>query len=140
VRSVLQAKGGDTLTVGPTVGVRDALQQMRERNVGSVLVCDEGTLVGLFAERQFARCVAARGSSCIDGLVADMMEEAVLYVSPDATIDECMALMTDHRTRHLPVLEGADLVGIISIGDVVKELIADKDFVIDQLERYISGR
>lgn len=141
VRSVLATKGGDTVKVDPAVPVRQALELMRDHNVGSVLVCEGGRLVGLFAERNLARCVARSGASCVDGTVGDLMEEAVLYVSPESTIDECMALMTEHRTRHLPVLDADDqVVGIVSIGDVVKELIADKTFVIEQLERYIAGR
>lgn len=141
VRSVLEAKGGATVRVAPEVSVRDALRLMRRSNVGALVVCDQGNVVGLFAERQFVWSVAARGPECIDSPVSELMEREVLYVSPDATIDECMALMTDHRTRHLPVLDDeATLVGIVSIGDVVKEVIADKDFIIDQLERYVAGR
>ncbi len=140
VRSILQAKGDAARSVAPTVPVQQALARMRAHNIGSLLVCEGGKLVGLFDERQFARCVARRGSSCVEGSVRDVMEEAVLYVSPDTTIDECMALMTERRTRHLPVLDNNAVVGIISIGDVVKELVADKDFVIEQLERYIAGR
>jgi CBS domain-containing protein len=140
VRSLLKAKGNDTLSVDPNLPVQQALARMRDHNVGSVLVCEGGRLIGLFAERQFARCVAERGPSCIDGVVRDLMDEAILYVSPETTIDECMALMTERRTRHLPVFDGDELVGIVSIGDVVKELIADKDYVIEQLERYIAGR
>ena len=137
VRTLLRAKGGATLSIEPAAPVREALERMRERNVGSVLVCEEGRLVGLFTERHFARSVARGGPACVDGPVGDIMEESVLYVSPDSTIDECMALMTEHRTRHLPVFDGDELVGIVSIGDVVKELIADKEFMIEQLERYI---
>lgn len=140
VRSVLATKGGDTVKVDPAVPVRQALELMRDHNVGSVLVCEGGRLVGLFAERNLARCVAHSGASCIERTVGDLMEEAVLYVSPEATIDECMALMTEHRTRHLPVLDADQVVGIVSIGDIVKEVIADKTFVIEQLERYIAGR
>lgn len=140
VRSVLAAKGSDTLIVDPGVPVRRALELMREHNVGSVLVCEGERLIGLFAERQFAWCVAQQGAACVEGSVGDLMEQSVLYVSPDSTIDECMALMTEHRTRHLPVLEADRVVGVVSIGDVVKELIADKQFVIEQLERYIAGR
>jgi CBS domain-containing protein len=140
VRSVLKDKGGGALSVEPGMPVTQALEEMSRHNVGSLLVCEGGRLVGLLSERHFVRCVADGGPSCVDRTVGDLMEEDVLYVSPDSTVDECMALMTEHRTRHLPVLEEGEVVGIVSIGDVVKELIADKNFVIGQLERYISGR
>lgn len=116
------------------------MEQMRENNIGSLLVFEGERLVGLFTERDFVRAVAQHGPSCAHGAVGDIMDRDVLYVSPDSTIDECMAIMTERRTRHLPVIEDDVLVGIVSIGDVVKELIKDKEFVIEQLERYIAGR
>lgn len=140
VRSLLRTKGSSALSVEPSLPVQDALERMRTHNIGSLLVCDAGRLVGLFTERQFARAVAERGATCANGRVEDLVEGDVLYVSPDSTLDECMALMTERRTRHLPVLDADQVVGIVSIGDVVKELITDKEFVIEQLERYIAGR
>jgi len=139
VRYILHAKGNTALSVAPSVSVCEALREMIDNNVGSLLVVESGKLVGLFTERDFARSVAFQGKSAVDGVVGDMMAEAVQSVSPNTTIEQCMALMTDKRTRHLPVLENDELVGIISIGDVVKNLIADKDFMIEQMDKYIRG-
>lgn len=140
VRSILRMKGSTTLSVERSVPLRDALTTMMDNNVGSLLVIDHGRLVGLLTEREFARAVAAGGEAALAGVAGDVMTQDVLFVSPETTVDECMALMTDKRTRHLPVFEGDDLVGIVSIGDVVKQMIEDKEFVIEQLERYIAGR
>jgi len=140
VKNVLRTKGSDTLSVDPSLPVRDALRKMMSNNVGSLLVLDGGRLVGLFAERDFVRVAAAEGAISLDACVGDVMVEDVLYVCPDTTLDECMALMTERRTRHLPVLEDEEVVGIVSIGDVVKQTIEDKEFIIGQLERYIAGR
>lgn len=140
VKHILRSKGDATLSTDPSVSVREALEVMRHNNVGSLLVIRDGKLVGLFTERDFARNVAVRGPSSLEGMVGDVMVEDVLFVSPDTPIEDCMALMTEKRTRHLPVLENDKLVGIVSIGDIVKGLIEDKDFVIEQLERYITGR
>jgi len=139
VRYILHAKGNTALSVAPSVSMCEALREMIDNNVGSLLVVENGKLVGLFTERDFARSVAFQGKSAVDGVVGDMMAEAVQSVSPNTTIEQCMALMTDKRTRHLPVLENDELVGIISIGDVVKNLIADKDFMIEQMDKYIRG-
>lgn len=140
VRHILRVKGVEALTTGPSVPVRDALRTMERDNVGSLLVVRDGRLVGLFTERGFARHVAAVGPSSLDATVGDVMATEVLVVSPDTAIEDCMALMTDKRTRHLPVLEGDEVVGIVSIGDIVKALSEDREFVIEQLERYITGR
>jgi CBS domain-containing protein len=140
VRHLLRAKGGEFLAVEPALAVRDALRVMQRNNVGSLLVVEEGRLVGLFTERDFVRHVASAGVSSLDGAVGDVMIREVLVVSPDTAIDECMALMTARRTRHLPVFEDDQVVGIVSIGDIVKALIDEKQFVIEQLERYITGR
>ena len=140
VKNILRTKGSVTLSADPSLPVREALKRMLDSNVGSLLVVRDGELVGLFAERDLARAVAIRGEIALSGVVGDMMVKDVLYVSPDTTSEECMALMTEKRTRHLPVLENDELVGIVSIGDVVKQLIEDKEFMIGQLERYITGR
>ena len=140
VRHLLRSKGDATLSTDPSVLVREALEVMRHNNIGSLLVVQDGKLVGLFTERDFARNVAVRGASSLKGTVGDVMVEDVLFVSPDTPIEDCMVLMTEKRTRHLPVLENDELVGIVSIGDIVKGLIEDKDFAIEQLEKYITGR
>jgi CBS domain-containing protein len=140
VRQILRSKGPDVLSADPSLAVRDALRLMERNNIGSLLVVQDGRLVGLFTERDFARHVAASGASSLEGVVGDVMTKEVLVVSPDTPCDDCMALMTEKRTRHLPVLENDEVVGIVSIGDIVKGLIDDKEFVIEQLERYITGR
>ncbi len=140
VKYILRTKGSVTLSADPSLPVREALKRMMDNNVGSLLVIHDGQLVGLFTERDFARAVAVKGKTSLGGVLGDMMVGDVLYVSPDTTIEECMALMTEKRTRHLPVLENEELVGIVSIGDIVKQLIEDKEFMIEQLERYITGR
>lgn len=139
VRHLLRAKGGEFLAVAPAVAVRDALRVMQHNNVGSLLVVEDGRLVGLFSERDFVWHVASAGASSLDRAVEDVMVKDVLVVSPDTAIDECMALMTSKRTRHLPVFEEDQVVGIVSIGDIVKALIDEKQFVIEQLEKYITG-
>ena len=140
VRHILRVKGGDVLTAEPGLAVSDALRMMQRDNVGSLVVVQDGRLVGLFTERDFARHVAAAGPSSLGDALADVMVREVLVVSPDTSIEECMALMTEKRTRHLPVFENDQVVGIVSIGDIVKGLIEEKQFVIEQLERYITGR
>jgi len=139
VKYVLQTKGDATLTIDPAASVFDALKRMADHDIGSLLVMSKGKLVGLFTERDFARKVAAQGSAFVGSSVGEMMTEEVLYVTPDTTVEQCMALMTEKHTRHLPVLDKNQVVGIVSIGDVLKKLIADKDVEIKQLERYITG-
>ena len=139
VRDMLSAKGGTVWAVTPETPVVEALQVMAEKNVGAVLVCRGETVVGILSERDYARKVVLHDKSSKDTPVADIMTSRVVFVRPDQTTDDCMALMTDKRVRHLPVLEGGDLIGIISIGDVVKTIIADKDLTIEQLKNYING-
>jgi CBS domain-containing protein len=139
VRHILQAKGNETLAIEPSASAQEALKLMIDHNIGSLAVVQDDNLVGLFTERDFAKSVSADGKSAFDRSVGEIMTREVLYVSLATTIEQCMALMTEKRTRHLPVLENGKLVGIVSIGDVVKRLIADKDFMIEQMERYITG-
>jgi len=139
VRDMLSAKGGTVWSVTPETPVVEALQVMAEKNVGAVLVCRGETVVGILSERDYARKVVLLGKSSKDTPVADVMTSRVVFVRPNQTTDDCMALMTDKHVRHLPVLEGGDLVGIVSIGDVVKTIIADKDLTIEQLKSYING-
>jgi predicted transcriptional regulator len=139
VNEILRNKGHAVWSVGPDATVYDVLKLMDEKNLGAVLVMEGDCLVGLLSERDYARKVALRGRTSRDTLARDIMTERVTCVFPDQTAEECMALMTEKRVRHLPVLEGDRVVGIISIGDVVKTIIDEKQFIIDQLEHYITG-
>ena len=139
VSQILAAKGHDVWSVGPNTRVFVALQLMANKKVGALLVLEERRLVGVFSERDYARKVILKGKSSKDTLVGDIMSSTVVFVRPDQSIDECMSLMTEQRVRHLPVMDSEKLIGIISIGDVVKTVIAEQEDVIDQLEHYISG-
>jgi len=140
VRQLLTRKGGQVWSVSPDATVYQALELLAEKNIGAVVVLDQGRLCGILSERDYTRKVVLAGRSSRTTKVSEIMTERVLVVSPDATIDGCMALMTDKRVRHLPVLENDALVGVISIGDVVRTLIEDQGFMIEQLETYITGR
>jgi IMP dehydrogenase len=113
---------------------------MAEKNIGAVLVLDAGRVAGILSERDYARKVVLRGKSSKDTAVGEIMTDRVVYVRPEQTADDCMALMTDKRVRHLPVLDSAErLCGVISIGDVVKDMLAEREFTIEQLQQYITG-
>ena len=139
VKEILRTKGREVWSVAPDASVYDALKLMANKNVGAVLVMDANHLVGILSERDYARKVILYGKSSKDTLVQEIMTERVVYVRPEQTAEECMALMTDKRVRHLPVLEDDQVIGVISIGDVVKSIISQQEFVIEQLEHYISG-
>jgi CBS domain-containing protein len=139
VGQLLEAKGGSVWSIAPEASVYAALQLMAEKNVGAVLVIQDDKVVGIFSERDYARKVILQGRTSKTSKVGQIMTREVLYVGPDATIENCMALMTAKRTRHLPVMDNNRLVGIISIGDVVKEIISDREFTIRELEKYITG-
>jgi CBS domain-containing protein len=140
VTHLLRAKGHEVLSVSPETPVFEALQVMAEKNVGALLVVERDRLVGILSERDYARKVILKGKSSRETPVREIMSSNVLYVRPQQTIEECMALMTDKRVRHLPVLDEERLVGVISIGDVVKAIIAEQEFLIEQLQNYITGR
>lgn len=139
VRQLLERKGHDVWSVAPDTSVYEAVREMDERNVGALMVCEDVTLVGIVSERDVARKTVLNELLSQDTLVRDIMTENVRYVRPDNSIEECMALMTDKRIRHLPVLEGEQLVGVVSIGDVVKATINQKENLIQHLETYITG-
>jgi len=139
VRNVLQAKGNSIISVSPASTVYDALELMVEKNVGALLVTNSGKLLGIFTERDYARKVILRGKSSKETLIAEIMTEHLTSVTPDNTIEECMQLMTNKFIRHLPVVDGGDLIGIISIGDIVKYIIEEQRFIIENLEQYITG-
>lgn len=140
IRDILRSKGAQVWSVAPKTTIFDSLRLMAEKEIGAVLVLEEGRLVGIFSERDYARKVVLKGKSSKETAVADVMTPRVVCVSPERTLDECMAIMTEKRIRHLPVCEGNRLVGLVSIGDVVKGVISDQQFMIDQLEHYILGR
>lgn len=140
VNQLLEQKGRDVWRIHPDATVFEAIKELADRNVGSLVVMDGDRVVGIFTERQYARGVYLKGKSSPDTLVRDIMETNVAYVRPEHTVAECMALMTEKRFRHLPVLDNDQrLVGIVSIGDLVKSTIADQKFVIEQLEQFIHG-
>ncbi|WP_300321224.1 CBS domain-containing protein [Accumulibacter sp.] len=140
LRQILESKSGVLATVSPDDAVFSALQVMAERNVGAVLVVEGERLLGIFSERDYARKMILFGKASKGTRVRDIMSDKVLCVTPEQTVDECMAIMTEKHFRHLPVLDDQrNLVGIISIGDVVKEMISEQQFIIDQLGKYISG-
>lgn len=140
VKDLLKAKGSEVYSVAPEDKIIDAMKVMADKNVGALIVLKNGEKVaGIISERDYARKVALKGKSCTDTTVAEIMTTKVSGVTPDVTVDRCMALMTERRIRHLPVLEGNKLVGVISIGDIVKAVIAEKQHLIDDLEHYIAG-
>ena len=139
VSSLLHYKGSAVWHIAPEATVFDAIKLMAEKNIGALPVMTHGTLVGIFTERDYARKVILKGKTSKTATVGELMTTDVLYVSPDDTIEDCMALMTDKRARHLPVMENEKLVGVVSIGDVVKAIISDREFMIRELERYITG-
>ena len=136
---ILRMKGQSVFSVAPTDTVLHALGVMAEREIGAVLVLDDDRLVGILTERDYARRVVLMGRSSRDSAISDVMTATVVCVRPEQTISECMALMTNRRVRHLPVVEHKRVVGMISIGDLVKATIADQEFVIEQLQSYIAG-
>ena len=139
VGQLLKTQGNEIWSLAPEATVYEALQIMSEKDVGALLVVDNGNLVGIFSERDYARKLILKGKFSKDTTVRELMTHEVLYIEPQSTIEECMALMTDKRIRHLPVLENDQLIGIVTIGDLVKQKISDQKFTIQQLEKYIAG-
>jgi len=139
VEQLLKTKGNEIWSIAPQATVYEALQIMSEKDVGALLVLDKGNLVGIFSERDYARKLILKGRFSKDTTVGELMTREVLYIESQSTIEDCMALMTAKRVRHLPVLENERLIGIVTIGDVVKQIISDQEFTIQQLERYIKG-
>jgi CBS domain-containing protein len=139
VKELLREKGSQVWTIGPQATVYEALELMATKNIGSVVVLEQGNVAGIFTERDYARKVVLKGRSSKTTTVGELMITDVLYVSPDDPIEDCMALMTNKRLRHLPVMENGKLAGVVSIGDIVKVIISDREFTIRELERYITG-
>ncbi|MCL4302864.1 MAG: CBS domain-containing protein [Anaerolineae bacterium] len=140
VNQLLQNKGSQVWAIRPDALVIDALQLMAEKEVGALVVLEGNQVVGILSERDYARKVSLLGKSSKTTPVREIMTEKVVFIRPEQTVEDCMALMTNKRIRHLPVMEGERLVGVISIGDVVKEVISQQEFIITQLENYIIGR
>ncbi len=139
VQDILQTKGSAIWSVAPDTTVYDALRLMAEKNIGAVLVLEEGLIAGVLSERDYARKVALEGRRARHTLARDIMSTRVVGVGTDQTVEECMAVMTDKHIRHLPVVAGDEVVGVISIGDVVKAIISHQEFLLGQLENYITG-
>ena len=137
LKQLLDAKGREVYTISPEASVLDALRLMAEKSVGALIVTEAGRIAGVISERDYARKVILHGKSSHELPVRDIMTSKVITVDPRQTVEECMALMTEKRIRHLPVTEGERLIGVLSIGDLVKEVIAEQQQTIQQLESYI---
>ena len=139
VSELLKNKGHDVWSIGPDASVYDAIKLMADKEVGALIVIEDSKLVGVISERDYARKVILKGQSSKDMQIKEIMTTRVIYTKPEQTVEECMALMTEKHIRHLPIIEGEQLVRIISIGDLVKSIIAEQRFIIEQLGKYISG-
>lgn len=140
VANILKSKPDRTVyTIAPTASVFEALKLMAERSIGALVVTEREHVVGIITERDYARKVILMARSSKETAVRDIMTSSVMYVRPDHTSEECMVVMTENRLRHLPVMDSGKLVGLISIGDLVKDIISEQKFMIEQLEHYITG-
>ena len=139
IRELLESKGMETWSIAPSAKVYEALALMADKNIGALLVMDHDRLVGILSERDYTRNVVLRGRTAKDTEVGEIMTARPVCVGPEQTVEDCMALMTDKRVRHLPVVEDNAVLGVISIGDAVKAIISEQQFIIDQLELYITS-
>jgi len=139
VKNLLEQKGRNLWTISPDATVFDALAIMAEKDIGSLVVMDGEKLIGIVTERHYSRNVILKGKRSPSTLVKDIMDRNVIHVRPEQTVEVCMALMTEKRVRHLPVLEGQKVIGMVSIGDLLKSIISKQKFVIEELEHYIHG-
>jgi CBS domain-containing protein len=140
VRDLIKTKGNEVWSVSPDTTMIDALNLLAKKDVGALMVTKDDKMVGIVSERDFVRSIAKTGQCLLHSTVERYMTTDISSVAPDATIDQCMQLMTDKHIRHLPVLENDKLVAVVSIGDVVRDLISNKELTINQLEDYIQGR
>lgn len=140
VAHILKSKPDQTVyTIAPTASVFDAVKLMAEKNIGALVIMDSAKIAGIITERDYARKIVLMGRSSKDTPVRDIMTSSVMYVRPDQASEECMALMTENRLRHLLVMDNGKLIGVVSIGDLVKDIISEQKFIIQQLEQYITG-
>ena len=139
VRQLLDQKGRDVWSISPDATVFDAIAKMAEKDIGSLVVMHGDAIVGMITERHYARNVVLKGKTSPATPIRDIMEKHVVVAQPEQSIEQCMAIMTDKHIRHLPVVDGEKLIGVISIGDLVKSIIGDQQFTIGQLEHYIHG-
>jgi CBS domain-containing protein len=139
ISEILNHKGNQVWSISPDVMVFDAIQLMADKNIGALLVTEGGSLVGILTERDYTRKIALKGKSSKQTAVREILSGQVIHVTPDHTVEDCMRLMTDHRVRHLPVLDGDQLAGVVSIGDLVNWIINAQSSTIHLLQTYISG-
>lgn len=140
VEDILKEKGREVWVISPHATILEALRLMAEKDVGALVVVEDNQIVGIISERDYARKIALRGKSSVNTPIKEIMTDKVYYVSPKTTVQECLALITQQSIRHLPVLENGKLVGLISIGDVVKSIIDEQETTITQLSDYITGK
>lgn len=140
VREILKRKGQDVWSVSPESTVYQAIEMMAEKHVGALLVLDGGELIGIISERDYARKVILQGRSSKETPVREIMTAPVIFVKPQHSVDECMKIITQNRIRHLPVMDGGKVIGVVSIGDVVNWIISAQDHTIQQLQNYVSGK
>ena len=139
IKQILDRKGHDVLCIDPGINLYEALRLMAEKNVGALVVVEEGQVVGMFSERDYARELEFCSHSCLTIKVRDVMSKDIYFAQPETSIDEAMAIVTETRCRHLPVMSDGEIIGLVSIGDLVKATIDEKNFVISQLTKYIKG-
>jgi CBS domain-containing protein len=140
VAHILNSKSDHTVfTIAPTASVFDAVKLMADKSIGALVVMEGGKVVGIITERDYARKIVLMARSSKETAVREIMTTSVIYVGPDHTSEDCMVLMTEHRVRHFPVIDAGKLLGLISIGDLVKDIISEQKFIIQQLEHYIKG-
>jgi len=139
VKQLLESKDNNVWSIAPETTVFEGLQVMADKNIGALLVTKDEKLVGIFSERDYARKVILKGKASKDTTIAELMTREVVYTTPDDSLDDCMALMTAKHIRHLPILKNNKLIGLLTLGDVVKQIISSQEFKIQEMEKYISG-
>ncbi len=139
VKQLLESKDNNVWSISPEATVFEGLQVMADKNIGALLVTKDDKLVGIFSERDYARKVILKGKASKDTAIGELMTTEVVYTTPDDSLDDCMALMTAKHIRHLPILKNNKLLGLLTLGDVVKQIISTQEFKIQEMEKYISG-